>query len=268
MVPHHAMGYLYCKGASTVVIWADDKSHEAAPDSEATPKALEEFGSLVALARELRLPNMLRLHELLLSAGWNEVGIYRFDFRSGSLYQDALTQARLAASAYAERMVLLDAHGGRHPPLDSPDWETWVDCSGRWTATTNGARMLAIASVEALVNEILLVMHPEQYEQWEGRRKPTVVKIDLLIELLGTRPAPDWVAEFRVENGKRRALVHHKPGFVVDDRSYDSVETDGGMTPMGIGQTIATVERVIEGLFALYETPVPVTHRPDFYDAM
>lgn len=265
MVPRHSLGYLYRKGESTVVIWADDKSYEVAPDSEATTTALEEFGTLLALAYQARLPNMLRVHELLLSAGWQDAGTYRFDFRSGNLYQNALTQARLAANAYAERTALLDAHNGRHPPLHTDAWDAWVDCSGRWSATANGARMLAIASVEALVNEILLVMHPDHYDQWEVRgRKPTVKKIDLLIDLHGIDPPPRWVDDFRSENDLRRELVHHKPGFIVDDKPEDSVEPDVSITPTGIGQTVAAVERVMTGLFDLYGSEVPDTHQPYF----
>lgn len=269
MLPRHSIGYLYSKGESAVVLWADDKSYEAAPDGEAEPMALEEFGTLLALAYEARLSNMLRVHELLLSAGWHDAGVYRFDFRSGNLYQNALTQARLAAEAYAARIALLEANGGRHPPLHTDAWDAWVDCTNRWSATANGARMLAIASVEALVNEILLVMHPEQYEQWEvSRRMPTVRKIDLLVGHHGIEPPPDWVSDFRTENAIRRELVHHRPGFVLDDKPDDSVEPDTSVTPTGIGQTIAAVERVIEGLFDLYESPVPDTHQPDFNETI
>ena len=71
MHPGRALGFLYGRDPSTVVLWADDYTVEESTAGSSTPEDLEAFEQLLGDIRlRIRPPNMAATHDAILSAGW------------------------------------------------------------------------------------------------------------------------------------------------------------------------------------------------------
>ena len=102
MYPGRAWGFLYGRGPSTVVLWADDRAAEKAPDGSATPEDLEAFEQLLDdLRLRIRPRNMAVTHDAILSAGWEDRGMLKYEVRSGLLLADTAALAEMGWRAVA-----------------------------------------------------------------------------------------------------------------------------------------------------------------------
>lgn len=266
--PDHGYGFIYGKGDADLVVWADDKSVDAVEGSGASDADVDDLATFLDSLRESprSYPTWAAVHDEILANGWEDKGVLRYDVQSGLLLQDALVLASMADEFWAERGRLLEEFGGRHPPEGSEAWPRWVNVQHRRNATARGARALALAAAEALVNELLAAQYPEEYDRWEiqGRKRSFWKKVRGLLKLKGLDGEPDWVHELEQHSGLRDAMLHHRPEWVRDVRDDHSVEPDVDMTPERLQETLAAVQRTVEGLFALFGAPVPETHRADW----
>ena len=89
-----------------------------------------------------------------------------------------------------------------------------------------------------------------------------------LVNLLGLHGAePDDVTWFEAlyEHAQlRNSMIHHRPGWIVDDSDEHSVAPNDDMTQESLTETLEVVHQAIGGLFALYGAPTPETHRPEW----
>lgn len=264
--PDHGMGYVYGRGKSELVVWADDHSIEPARGAEATETDLADFAALIDSLRRQGLRNWAEVHSRILASGWEDRGTDHYDVQSGILLQDAVTLASVADEYWAERVALLQQAGGRHPEDGSVEWPRWVTVTMRRTAAARGARALALASVEALVNELLAARHPDEYQRWEidGEKRAFWKKLRGLLSLVGAGTEPAWFQELATHGGLRDSMLHHRPEWIRDVRDDDSVDFDVGLSQERLHETLKAVQDAVAGLFALYSVPVPDTHRPDW----
>lgn len=125
-----------------------------------------------------------------------------------------------------------------------------------------------MAAVEAFVNELLAVQHPDEYDEWEIRRRQGFwTKLKGLIELHGLDPEDlNWFHELDEHAKLRNSMLHHRPSWVLDDRDEDSIAPEDDMTQERLSQTLVAVERAIAGLLDLYGVEPPETHQPDWLD--
>lgn len=274
--PHfsdHGYGYVYGRGDADIVIWADDKSIETVEGSGATEADIDDFAALLNSLRHSpqTFPTWADVHDEILTNGWEDRGVLRYDVQSGILLQDAIVLATMADEFWAERGRLLTESGGRHPREGSEAWARWVHVQHRRNATARGARALALAAVEALVNELLAARYPEKYDRWEiqGRKRSFWKKLRGLLQLKGLEGhEPDWFHELEQHAGLRDAMLHHRPEWIRDVRDDDSVAPDADMTPERLHETLAAVQRAVAGLFTLFGAPVPDTHRTDWIEGI
>jgi hypothetical protein len=63
------------------------------------------------------------------------------------------------------------SHGARNPRLDDADWDDWRSVTGERNALCKGARVLAVASIEALTNEVMSLQFREMYEEMERQKR-------------------------------------------------------------------------------------------------
>lgn len=271
--PAHGYGFIYGRGDTEIVVWADDKAIEVVEGSGASDADVNDFATLLDSLRESAqtFPTWAAVHDEILASGWEDRGVLRYDVQSGLLIQDALVLASMADELWSERGRLLAESGGRHPPKGSEAWPRWVHVQHRRNATARGARALALAAVEALVNELLAAQYPKEYDRWEiqGRKRSFWKKVRGLLRLKGLDGRePHWFHELEQHSGLRDAMLHHRPEWVRDVRDDDSVEPDVDMTPERLHETVAAVQRTVEGLFALFDAPVPDTHRADWIDGI
>jgi hypothetical protein len=152
MHPGRALGLLYGRGPSTVVLWADDYTVEDSPMGSSTPEDLKAFEQLLDDIRlQVQPPNMAVAHDTILSAGWEERGTLKYEIQSGLLLVNAAALAETADELWREREGILAKAGSRHPEFGSEVWAQWVTVTSRRSATVRGSRALALATVEALV---------------------------------------------------------------------------------------------------------------------
>jgi hypothetical protein len=205
-------------------------------------------------------------HDAIVSAGWEDRGMRKYVLQSGLLLVDAAALAEMADELWREREEILAEADGRHPEVGSPVWAQWVTITSRRDATVRGARALALAAVEALVNELLAAQHPSEYADWEiKRRKGFRYKLVNLLELHGTDPDDvSWFEALEKHRQLRNRMIHHRPGWTVDDSDQHSVAPSDDMTQERLTETLEVVHQAIGGLFALYGVPTPDTHRPDW----
>ena len=113
MYPGRAVGFLYGRGPSTVVLWADDYTVEESPLASSTPEDLEAFErSLDDIRQRVRPPNMAVTHDAILSAGWEDRGTLTYEVQSGLLLVDATALAEMSDELWREREEIL-ADAGR-----------------------------------------------------------------------------------------------------------------------------------------------------------
>lgn len=266
-LPEHALGFVYGRGQSEIVVWADDKSIQARPEGEASEADLAEFTELLDSLRGRGLSTWAAAHRRILAGGWEDRGMLRYNAQSALLLQDAVALGTMADEMWVERMGILDQSRGRPPEEGSDGWGRWVLVTARRTAAARGARALALASVEALINELLAARHPGHYEEWEvqGRKRSFWKKLRGLLELKAAGDAiPDWFQELADHAELRDAMLHHRPEWILDDRDDESVEPDLDMTQERLHETLTAVGDAIAGLFALYGAEAPETHRSDW----
>lgn len=267
MFPGRALGFLYGRGSSTVVLWADDYTFEEYPEGSATPEDLDAFDELLNDIRiRVRPSNMAGANDAILSAGWEDRGTLKYNVQSGILLADAAALAELADELQHEREEMLTRAGGRHPATGSDDWPQWVKVTTLRSATVRGSRALALAAVEALVNELLAAQHPDEYESWElEQRKGFRPKVVGLLGLHGANPDDVlWFEALDAHSQLRNSMIHHRPEWVVDHRDNHSVAPDDDMTQERLIETLEVVHEAVDGLFALYGARTPDTHRPEW----
>jgi hypothetical protein len=265
--PKHGLGFIYGRDESEIVVWAEDKSFEAPPGKQASEADLADFAGLLDSLRGLGLPNWQAVHQEILNRGWEDRGWLRYEIQSGQLFVDALVLAEIADGLWAERTKMFEVEGGTHPEVGSELWPRWVTVTTRRHATARGARVLSLAAVEALVNELLAARFPEQYDEWEikGTKRSFWKKLRGLLELKDVAdPEPEWFRELAEHGGLRDRTLHHQPRWIRDVRNEDSVDPDHNMTQERLHATLTAVEHAIVGLFGLFDAEVPVTHRRDW----
>ena len=232
-----------------------------------TPEDLTAFEQLLDDIRlNVRPPNMAVAHDAILSAGWEERGSLKYEVQSGLLLIEAAALAEMADELWREREGILAEAGGRHPEVDSEVWAQWVTVTSRRNAMVRGSRALALAAVEALVNELLAAQNPDEYAEWEtNRRMGFRQKLVNLLELRGADPDDlPWFDALDTQVQLRNSMIHHRPGWTIDDSDEHSVAPSDDMTQESLTETIEVVHQAIGGLFALYGVETPETHRPEW----
>lgn len=265
--PGRALGFLYGRGSSTVVIWAGGATVEASPMASSAPEDLESFKRLIGrIRRDTKPANMAEAHDAILAAGWEYRGTLEYKVQSGLLLTDSSALAEIANEMWLERRAILAAAGGRHPEMNSEDWARWVAVTTRRNAAIRGARALALAAVEALVNELLAAQHPDEFADWETeKRMGFVQKLKKLLQLHGANPDDvPWLKALLAQAQLRNNLIHHRPEWIVDDSDDQSVEPNDDLTQESLAETLEAVHQAIRGLFALYGVPTPDTHRSEW----
>ncbi len=259
----HALGYLYGRGPSTVVLWADDRTVEESPKGSSAQDDLEAFEQLLESISQTRPPNMAVAHDAILSAGWAYRGTLEYKIQSGILLVDAAALADIAHELWCEREEILAQSHGRHPEIGADAWPRWITVTTRRNSAVLGARTLALAAVEALLNELLAAQHPGEYADWETRRRMGFrPKLLNLVQLHGADPGNlPWCSELEMHSEMRNSTLHHRPEWIVDASDEHSVAPSEDMTQERLAETLEVVHRAIDGLFALYGVPTPETHR-------
>lgn len=261
----HAYGQVYGNDDGEAVFWMDDHSVGTPPDGDESPATVDQLVADIKMFIADGLTSMDQLHESLLTHGWTNEGALRYDVQSGIFLQDARYLAEMSQVTHEAREHILAAAGGRHPSDTASEWTAWVDVTLKRRACLLGARTLALAAVEALVNEMLKARYPDEYGEWElNRRWGFKRKLDELLKLrLGDgTPMPEWYAPLLEHSRHRNDTMHHKPGWVRDRSPENSVAAEGAMTTVSLDETMAAVDAAIEGLFSLFGVPVPPTHQP------
>jgi hypothetical protein len=249
------------------VLWADDYTVEEYPEGSATPEDLDAFNDLLDDIRaRVRPSNMAAANDAILAAGWEDQGTLKYKVQSGILLADSAALAELADELQHEREEMLAKAGGRHPEIGSDVWAQWVRVTTLRGATVRGSRALALAAVEALVNELLAAQHPDEYETWEiKQRKGFRPKLVGLLGLHGADPEDlSWFKALDRHSQLRNSMIHHRPEWVVDHRDDHSVAPDDDMTQDLLIETLEVVHEAIDGMFALYDARTPDTHRPEW----
>lgn len=265
--PGRAWGFLYGRGPSTVVLWADDRTVEESPVDSSTPEDLDAFEQLLGDIRlRVRPRNMAVAHDAILSAGWEVRGTLKYEVQSGLLLVDAGALAEMAGELWREREEILADADGRHPDIGSEVWAQFVTVTTRRNAAVRGSRALALAAVEALVNELLAAQHPDEYAAWETQQRKGFRQ--KLVNLLGLHGAdPDdlsWFDALDRHVQLRNSMIHHRPGWIVDVSDEHSVAPNDDMTQERLTETLEVVHQAICGLFAFYGAQTPETHRPEW----
>ena len=130
MYPGRAWGFLYGRGPSTVVLWADDYTVEESPVGSSTPEDLKAFEQLLDDVRvRVRPANMAVTHDAILSAGWEDRGELKYEVQSGLLLVDAAALAEMADELWREREGILAEADGRHPEVGTEVWAQRPDSS-------------------------------------------------------------------------------------------------------------------------------------------
>lgn len=267
MYPGRVAGILYGRESSSVVLWMDDYSFDEASGGSATPDDIADFEQLLAaIETNVRPKNLAEVHDAILAAGWEDQGMLTYQVRSGLLLADAAALAAMSTEFWNTREALLSAAGGRHPEIGSPSWEEWVVTTARRAACVRSARILSLAALEALVNELLAAQHPDQYAEWEeSRRVGFGPKLKNLLHLHNVQPEDlPWFDELTEHSNLRNTTIHHRPGWTHDERDQHSVAPDADMTQDRLMDTLRVVHDAVDGLFALYGTTTPDTHRPEW----
>lgn len=267
MFPGRAWGFLYGRGSSSVVLWADDYTVEESPVGSSTPEDLAAFEQLLdVISQDVQPANMAIAHDAILSAGWEDRGALKYEVQSGLLLVDATALAEMADELWHEREEILAGSDGLHPETGSDAWARWVTVVSRRNAAVRGATALALAAVEALVNELLAAQHPDEYAAWETERRMGFrQKLVKLLELHGAIPNDvTWFEALDREVDLRNSMMHHRPEWTVDQSDEHSVAPSEDMTQQRLTETLEAVHQAIGGLFALYDVPTPGTHRPEW----
>jgi hypothetical protein len=262
--PGRALGYLYGCGSSTVLLWADDHTVEQYAEGSAGPEDLAAFEQLLDGIRQARPPNMAVAHDAILAAGWEYRGTLEYRLQSGLHLVDAAALAEISDELWSERETILAQSNGRHPEMGSEAWPSWITVTARRNAAVRGARAMALAAVEALVNELLAAQHPDEYADWETKKRMGFrQKLLNLVRLHGVDPdSLPWFTELEKHSGLRNRMLHHQPEWIVDGSDEESVAPTEDMTQELLAETLAVAHRAVDGLFALYGVPTPETHRP------
>ncbi len=244
-----------------LVVWQGDGVVEEAEEGSASE---EEITRVRELLRPLRAPG-IKLSDVvrfLTANGYRVVGDRRFDFRSGELYQDARTLATECFLAGADAASVSARHSNTNPLPDHPDWPTWEAAVRRRNATAKGARVLGVASVEALVNEIFSQRFPDDYQALEMKRKASpLTKLRRLMEHQGIPSDIDWMRILEDSLEPRRRIVHHKPGYVDEiDIDPTSVTPSEITDPAAILRFLSGIDAMFESVFESFGFDVPVTH--------
>ena len=114
MYPGRALGFLFGRGPSTVLLWADDYTVEESPMGSSTPEDLKAFEQLLDEIRlHVRPPNMAVAHDAILSAGWEERGTLKYEIQSCLLLVNAAALAEMADELWREREGILAEAGSR-----------------------------------------------------------------------------------------------------------------------------------------------------------
>jgi hypothetical protein len=253
-VPDHAWGALLEKDAAMMVLWLNDHAVEPASSSSASVAAVEELtATLEAIDRgpDLSVADILRDLE---AKGYRQVGDRQFRFMSGSLYQYADLLARAGMKAAAKRSEMLRKYRGR-APVGTPDWAAWIASTMTAAACAYGARITAIASVEAFVNEVLSLNAPDALERCRVERKGMEGRLKELCSLLGLDPDAPWCGQLVGDIRARNRMVHHAAGYVDTDMDdHDSVSLTGDRNPKAAIRTLHAVDELFRLAFKLAES--------------
>lgn len=267
-VPQKTFGAILKKGDAQFVVWMDDGSVDPAKEGSATEVELTELRGHVKTLNFINKSLGLSLSfgqsiQTLKQLGYEDLGARRFDFSSGILYGYSRALAIMCREAHDSRELLLKSNDGQHPEMGSDDWPIWTSVTMTMGACATGSRMLGIAAIEALLNEILAVRFPDAYDELEGKRSGWPAKAKKLYELLG-QTDPPWLHDLLEENILRKSIAHHKPVYVDDFTPGHSVEASPRTSAEGIEAFLQAVETAFEDIFGQFGLDVPVTHLPGF----
>lgn len=268
--PDQLMGLILERDQRRFLFWLDtrdvaawkpldgDSESSLVPDSSQIEVLQEIVNELVR--QGVRRAIDLRSHLAL--RGYRNIGSRQYEFASGRLYQAAVTLEMDCLRAGEDRARLLAAQGGQAPRLNTPEWPEWEETIWRLHGCAQGTRVLGVAALDALANEILYVRFNAEYRKFEGpgKRAGLLKKIQTTLRLAGTESDPDWLDELRAENRTRRLVVHHEPGYRDDFGPIDSLELPTASTPSSVAEFMHIVDRAVAGLFSAFEAPVPTTH--------
>lgn len=263
-VPLHVSGSVVERDGAHFVVWWRDASVQVVPGQEdVTLPQLRLEAAIVSVLEKgrVRPGGLFRELEQL---GYKRVADVRFNFMSGSLYQNAIHLAVQSRRAEETRLELMKRHGGEFPTPESPFWPKWFQTITSRNASAMGARLLAFASLEALANEILFVRFPEVYQKLEGGRRKTflLAKLKRLCEEAGIRPEPVWISVLADENADRRGIAHHEPGYIYE-RAENEDKPSRLLSSEAVDRLIFVVDEVFEDIFRAFGTGVPGTHKPE-----
>jgi hypothetical protein len=270
--PHHLLGIVFRNDADYMIMWIEDASVEAVP-SGATDAAVSELQALTTSLRHAGVRNVAQMIERVAESGYQEVSEVRFNWMSGTLFQESVRLAEMCREAADERAEILARNVGKHPPQGSTDWPRWIDRTITMNSCAKGSRMLAAASVDALVNEILSVRFPEDFKELEGglptkkgRKTPRVGfpgRLKRLAALTGFDAQSPWAKSLHGERDKRHGIAHHRAAYIYDFKDPDSVEPSEDTNPEGVEEMIGTVYQAFISIFGAFRLRVPPTHQPE-----
>ena len=125
------------------------------------------------------------------------------------------------------------------------------------------ARLLLVASIEALVNEVLWVNFPDESKRLTRSRVGLAKRLNRLCELLEIATEAQWLRQVEADIQLRNRMVHHRPGYE-DEAAGDEASLALGerTNPEAIARSISAVDECLREVFGAAGLPVFQTHRP------
>jgi hypothetical protein len=234
----------------------DDGSVEEAESGSATTEVLHEFRTLQSARSPIVLDDH-RLRSTFEAEGFRLVGERRCPFQSGTLFQQATLLLEVAKRANSTRDALLEASGGREPS-GFDQWVQWYEATTSVGAACSGSRVLALAAVEAFVNEILTNQHPEVARKLKGAG--LITKLRTLCELRQIATDVLWLRTLTdAQKSRSEELVHFKP-TCQDAADLDVLPLATSDHPADVERLIAAIQAMHKAVFGSYGLPVFPTH--------
>lgn len=250
--------------AGIVEPWAPMGNETPEPD-DATRECIGEVEGFVKLGRAVGA-SPAQVVRMLESRGYRDIGTRQYRFRSGILFGRAQQLASTALQANETRNDILARNGGRHPPLESPEWPRWEQVTETAAACATGARVLGLAALESLANEVLKETYPQEYAALEERHpggccRPAPAsfpaKWDRLCELAGLDPKAPWLKELKKSNRLRVGIVHHRPGYEDDFSDPDAIQFSEETDPLAVKTFLDVAREAFGEIFRAHGVAVP-----------
>lgn len=183
-VPDHAWGTFLEKDGSKMVVWWNDHAVECAFAGSASDVAVKELEAALGAVEQGPQRSVADVFRDLEAKGYRQTGDRQFTFMSGSLYQYADLLAKAGTNAAMTRAEILSKHRGQ-APVGTDDWGRWMSSTMTASSCAYGARIMAVASVEAFVNEVLSLNAPEALRLCKAERTGMEGRLKALCSRLG-----------------------------------------------------------------------------------